>query len=66
VKLYRNGVLIRSKKTNDQGIVNWTITIRANGKWRTRFRGREFPHPRDLICEASTSNLVRIRVQNKP
>jgi hypothetical protein len=65
VKLYRNGELIRSKQTNDSGVVKWKITIRANGKWKTKFRGREFPHPRDLICQASTSKVIKIEVQNK-
>lgn len=66
VKLYRNGVLIRSKQTNDSGVVKWNITIRANGKWQVKFRGREFPHPRDLICEKSKSKVIKIEVQNKP
>ena len=66
VKLYRNGELLRSKQTNSEGIVKWKITIRAKGEWRTRFRGRTLPHPRDLVCEKSKSRIVRIRVQNKP
>ena len=66
VKLYRNGELLRSKQTNSEGVVKWKITIRANGEWQTRFRGRTFPHPRDLVCEKSKSTIVRIRVQNKP
>ena len=66
VKLYRNGELLRSKKTNDNGVVKWRITIRANNTWQTRFRGREFPHPRDLVCEASKSRVIKIQVQNKP
>ncbi len=55
MKLYRNGELLRSKQTNNKGVVKWRITIRANDKWQTRFRGRTFPHPRDLVCEKSKS-----------
>jgi hypothetical protein len=66
VKLIRNGERLRSKKTNDNGIVKWHVTIRANGMWKTRFLGRTYgTHPNQYICEASLSNKVQIKVQNK-
>jgi hypothetical protein len=65
VKLVRNDVVRRSKKTNDVGIVKWTWNIRASGKWQLWFKGRRWgAHPHDHVCKASTSDTIRIKVTN--
>jgi hypothetical protein len=63
VKLMRDGVVKRSKKTNVDGIVKWTWDVRATGKWQLWFKGRKWgEHPHRHVCKPSYSNIIKITV----
>ena len=66
VKLIRNGVVRRSKKTNADGIVKFSWHLRATGLWQLKFKGRRWgPHPAARhVCKPSQSNVVKITVTN--